>query len=47
MKEIEIIVPVTVKDYSELDACERSLVDAARRATAGSYSVYSLSLIHI
>ena len=41
MKEIEIIVPVTVKDYSELDACERSLVDAARRATAGSYSVYS------
>ncbi len=43
MKEIEIIVPVTVKDYSELDACERSLVDAARRATAGSYSVYSHS----
>ncbi|MDE6526227.1 MAG: cytidine deaminase [Muribaculaceae bacterium] len=41
MKELEIIVPVKVKTYAELDSVERDLVDAARRATAGSYSVYS------
>ncbi|MCM1067825.1 MAG: cytidine deaminase [Muribaculaceae bacterium] len=41
MKEIEIITPVTAKSYAELDATERALVDAARRATAGSFSPYS------
>ena len=41
MKEIEIITPVSAKSYDELDATERRLVDAARGATAGSYSPYS------
>lgn len=41
MKEIELIVPVTAKQYSELDPRERALVDAARKATEGAYIPYS------
>ena len=41
MKEIEIVIPVLSKDYSELDAVERGLVDAARKATSGAYVPYS------
>ena len=41
MKEIEIITPITARQYDELDNSERALVDAARKATAGSYAPYS------
>ncbi len=41
MKEIELIIPVTSKSYEELDATERRLVDAARKAVDGSYAPYS------
>ncbi len=41
MKEIEISTRVAVLDYAELGTVERGLVDAARWATAGSYSPYS------
>lgn len=41
MKDIEIIVPVQAKSYGELDATERRLVDAARKAVDGSYAPYS------
>lgn len=41
MKEIEIITPVTVKEYAELDSRERALVDAARKAVGGAYAPYS------
>lgn len=41
MKDFEIITKITAKDYSELDAQERLVVDAARQATAGAYAPYS------
>lgn len=41
MKDIEIIVPVTAKDYDELSDTERCLVDMARKAVDGSYAPYS------
>ena len=41
MKDIEIITKVTAKEYGELSAEERRLVDMAREATGGSYSPYS------
>ena len=41
MKEIEIVIPVISKVYAELDAVERALVDAARKATVGAYTPYS------
>lgn len=41
MKEIEIVTPVTSKNYEELSESERMLVDAARTAVKGSYAPYS------
>lgn len=41
MKDIELITAVQAKEYCELDACERELVDRAREAVKGSYSPYS------
>lgn len=41
MREIEVITPIVAKTYAELDDTERRLVDAARRAVAGSYAPYS------
>lgn len=41
MKEMQIMIPVRVCAYDELDAADRALVDAARRATDGSYAPYS------
>ena len=41
MKDIEIIAKITAKEYNELDATERKLVDSARQATAGAYAPYS------
>ena len=45
MKEIELIIPVTSKSYEELDATERRLVDAARKAVDGSYAPYKSTLL--
>ena len=41
MKEIDIVTPVVAKTYEELDSADRALVEAAKAATAGSYSPYS------
>ena len=41
MKEIDIVTPVVAKTYEELDSTDRALVEAAKAATAGSYSPYS------
>lgn len=41
MRQTEIIVPLTIVQYSELSEADRKLVDAARAATASSYSPYS------
>ncbi|MDE6207962.1 MAG: cytidine deaminase [Muribaculaceae bacterium] len=41
MKELNITLPVVVKGYDELTSDERTLVEAAQHATAGSYSPYS------
>lgn len=41
MRDLEITIPVRVMTYSELEQDARELVDAARAATAGSYSPYS------
>jgi len=41
MKDIELITFVQAKEYCELDAGERELVDRAREAVKGSYSPYS------
>ncbi len=37
----ELIVPITIVSYDELDAIERQLVDEARKMTYNSYSPYS------
>lgn len=41
MKEIEVVTKVTCKSYQELTPDERLVVDAARKATDGSYAPYS------
>lgn len=41
MKAIDIITKAVSKSYTELSASERTLVDAARSATAGAYAPYS------
>lgn len=41
MKDIEIIIPAVSLSFDELSAAERSLVEEARRAIAGSYAPYS------
>lgn len=41
MKDIEIIIPIKAKAYDELDATERRLVEAARKAVEGAYAPYS------
>lgn len=41
MKEVEILTPIRVRLYSELDNAERELVDAARASIAGAYAPYS------
>lgn len=37
----ELIVPIMIVSYDELDAIERQLVDEARKMTYNSYSPYS------
>lgn len=41
MKRKDILVPIEALQYDELTASEKSLVDAARSATRGSYAPYS------
>lgn len=41
MKEIDLVTPIVSKQYEELTARERALVDAARAAIKGSYAPYS------
>lgn len=41
MKDTEIIIPVKVAAYEELEASDRRLVDMAREATHRSYAPYS------
>lgn len=41
MKEIELITTVHAKEYKELDAAERRLVERAQAALKGSYAPYS------
>ena len=41
MKDTEIIIPVKVAAYEELEASDRRLVDLAREATHRSYAPYS------
>lgn len=41
MKRFTVEIPVEALRYDELPEADRLLVDAARRATAGSYSPYS------
>ena len=41
MKDIEIITKISERSYNELSDTERKLVDAARKATEGSYAPYS------
>lgn len=41
MKEFEIVIPVKVVSYNELDDTDRKLVDLARQATERSYAPYS------
>lgn len=41
MKKIDIVTTVTAKTVDELSAADRTLVDCARRATAGAYAPYS------
>lgn len=41
MKEKEIVTPLRVYSYEELDTADRKLVDAAREATERSYAPYS------
>lgn len=41
MKELKIVTPVKVFEYSELDDGRRELVDLARSATSRSYAPYS------
>lgn len=41
MKDTEIIIPVKVAAYEELEASDRRLVDMAREATLRSYAPYS------
>ena len=41
MKEIILQTKVTVCTFDELTAHDRELVDAARKATANSYAIYS------
>lgn len=41
MKHLDIVTPIEVLEYDELDAADRSLVDAAREATLRSYAPYS------
>ena len=41
MKRTDIIVPITVAQYSELSQTEKTLVDAARAAPTSAYAPYS------
>ena len=41
MKDIELITIIHAKDYDELDATERRLVEHAQAALKGSYAPYS------
>ena len=41
MKRTDIIVPITVAQYSELSQTEKTLVDAARAASTSAYAPYS------
>ena len=41
MKDTEIIIPVKIAAYEELEASDRRLVDLAREATHRSYAPYS------
>ena len=41
MKEVILQTRVSVCSYDELPDADRAVVDVARCATAGSYSVYS------
>lgn len=41
MKDIKITIPIKVKEYSELSAEEREVVEAAQHAVKGAYAPYS------
>lgn len=41
MKKIDITVPIEQLEYAELNEVDRALVDAACKATQGSYAPYS------
>ncbi len=41
MTHKDIITPITVVDYQELDPTDRTLVDTAREATLRAYAPYS------
>ena len=43
MKRTDIIVPITVAQYSELSQTEKTLVDAARAASTSVFSVWESS----
>ena len=37
----QLVIPLTIASYDELDAIERQLVDEARKMTYNSYAPYS------
>lgn len=41
MNTRELVIPITITSYDELDASERQLVDEARKMTYNSYAPYS------
>lgn len=41
MRQLDVTTPITLAQYDELSADDRTLVDAARQATSRAYSPYS------